>query len=78
MKTEAVMCMAFTSTSPSEIPLARRHRSTSGVMLTNPRRAGTSNQSSWRKDFMMAGVWLLGVARWMLFAPFSFRHLSSF
>jgi hypothetical protein len=27
---------------------------------------------------LLESVWLLGVARWMSFAPFSFRHLSSF
>jgi len=43
---------AWTSDKPSATPLARPARSTSGVMFTNPRRAGTSNHNSWRCDFM--------------------------
>src|ERR1051326_6984651 len=52
MNTDAVMCIAFPSTSPSFTPLSRRHSSTFGVMLINPRRVGTSNHSSLRKDFI--------------------------
>ena len=42
----AVMCMGLTNTRPSWIPLSRRHSSTSGVILTKPRLAGTSSHSS--------------------------------
>ena len=40
MKTEAVMCMALTSTRPSRTPLSRTAASTCGVMFTNAIRAG--------------------------------------
>src|SRR5271157_4609404 len=53
MKTEAVMCMALTSTKPSLTPLSRRQSSTSRVMLRNARRPGTSNHNSLRKDFTL-------------------------
>src|SRR5512143_2260989 len=52
MNTDAVICIAFTRQRPSHTPLIRTHSSTSGVMLTNPRRAGTLNQSSLRNDFI--------------------------
>src|ERR1019366_2202233 len=51
MNTEAVMCMALTSASPSLTPLSRRHVSTCGVILMKARRPGTLNHSSLRKDF---------------------------
>src|SRR6266702_3164339 len=57
MNTEAVMCMALTSTKPSLMPLSLRQVCTSGVMLRNARRPGTSNQSSLRKDFTLP-LWL--------------------
>ena len=40
MKTDAVMCMAFTSTRPSLTPLLRTAASTFGVMFSKPMRAG--------------------------------------
>jgi hypothetical protein len=48
MKTEAVICMAFTRQRPSQTPLSRTHSSTSRVILTNPLREGMLNQSSLR------------------------------
>src|SRR5579875_828219 len=48
MKTEDVMCMALTRTSPSVTPLSRTHASTSGVMLMKATRSGVWNQSSLR------------------------------
>src|SRR6185503_13082572 len=54
MKTLAVMCMALQSRSPSRMPLSFKHASTCGVMLRSCRRSGTSNQNSFRKDFMSA------------------------
>ena len=52
MNTEAVMCIALQSTSPSTTPLLRTASSTCGVMFTNPTRAGNWNvrYSVW--DFM--------------------------
>src|SRR5712692_6242234 len=44
MKTEAVMCMAFTRHNPSWTALFRTNCSIVLVMFTNPRRLGTSNQ----------------------------------
>src|SRR6266478_2576288 len=44
MKTEAVMCMAFTRHNPSWTALFRTNCSIVPVMFTNPRRLGTSNQ----------------------------------
>src|SRR5262245_17142002 len=41
MKTEAVMCMAFTRHSPSRTPLSATAFSTSGVMFWKSIRAGT-------------------------------------
>src|SRR5262245_59642709 len=52
MKTEAVMCMAFTRQRPSFTPLLRTRSSTVLVMLTKPRRPGTSNQSCSVSDFI--------------------------
>ena len=46
------MCMALQSRRPSLTPLSRRHDSTCGVMLTNARLPGMSNQSSFRKLFI--------------------------
>ena len=48
MKTEAVMCMALTSASPSLTPLSFSAASTSGVMLMNARRVAVSNHNSLR------------------------------
>src|SRR5579884_482945 len=52
MKTDAVMCMAFTRQSPSVTPLLRTSSSTLPVMFTNPRRLGTSNHKCSVSDFM--------------------------
>src|SRR5262252_4012508 len=52
MNTEAVMCMAFTSTSPSRMPLSRTAWRTGSVRFTNPRLPSTSSQSSWRWLFI--------------------------
>ena len=41
MKTEAVMCMAFTRQRPSRTPLSATAFSTSFVMFTKSMRAGT-------------------------------------
>src|SRR5271165_6616940 len=64
MKTEAVICIAFTSTKPSRTPLSLRQSVTWPVILTKPRRAGTSNQSSLRKVFTvnlrLQGMAILG------------------
>src|ERR1041385_2877437 len=43
MKTEAVICIAFTRQIPSCTRLLRTKPSTVAVMLTNPRRPGISN-----------------------------------
>ena len=48
MNTDAVMCIALTSTSPSRTPLSATQRSTSRVMFSKPTRAGISNHSSLR------------------------------
>jgi hypothetical protein len=53
MKTEAVMCMAFTKQRPSATLLRRTRSSTVGVMLMNPRRPGTSNQRCSVSDFTL-------------------------
>jgi hypothetical protein len=42
------ICIALQRTSPSLTPLSRRQVSTSGVMLTKPRRVGRLNHSSLR------------------------------
>ena len=42
------MCLVLTKTSPSLTLLALRHSFTSGVILMNARRVGTSNHSSLR------------------------------
>jgi hypothetical protein len=52
MKTDAVMCIAFTSSSPSRIPLSCKTVSICGVMLIKARRVGTFTHSSLRKLFM--------------------------
>src|SRR5436190_22407953 len=44
MKTDAVMCMALTKQRPSPTPLLLTSFSICGVILMNPRRAGTSSQ----------------------------------
>src|ERR1017187_4631786 len=46
------MCMALTRHNPSCTPLLRTSASTVAVMLTKPRRPGTSNQSCSVSDFM--------------------------
>src|SRR4051794_7728958 len=51
MKTDAVMCIAFTRHKPSVTPLWSTSVSICGVMLMNPRRAGTSNQRCSVSDF---------------------------
>src|ERR1700751_1128319 len=53
MKTDAVICIAFTSTRPSFTPLSRTAAATSFVILTNPRREGTSNHNSFLRLFMV-------------------------
>src|SRR5579862_7856728 len=52
MKTDAVMCMAFTRHRPSRTPLLRTRSSIVRVMFTNPRRFGTSNHNSSRRLFI--------------------------
>jgi len=51
MNTDAVICIALTSTNPSRTSLSRRHSSIWGVMLINATRVGVLNQSSLRKFF---------------------------
>src|SRR5437899_97877 len=63
MNTLAVMCIAFTSTSPSCTPLARSTRSTSGVMFTKPRRPGRFMVRYSRVDFMVPRVRVRASAR---------------
>jgi hypothetical protein len=46
MKTLAVICIALTRQNPSLIPDFCKAFSTSGVMLTKPKRSGILNQSS--------------------------------
>src|SRR5262245_18042259 len=51
MKTEAVMCMAFTRHRPSRTPLSRTALSTASVMFSNPTRSGTWKVSVLRRLF---------------------------
>jgi len=53
MNTEAVICIALQSSSPSRIPDSFSAASTCGVMLTNCRRCGNVSVSSLRKDFII-------------------------
>src|SRR5260370_42519440 len=54
MKTEAVMCMAFTRQRPSSTPLFCTRSATVSVMFTKRRRLGTSNQRCCVRLFMRA------------------------
>ena len=64
MKTEAVMCMEFTRTSPSVMPLSARASSTSPVMFTRAYRRGVLKWSTFLNERIRASPPLRAYFLW--------------
>src|SRR5271168_3387911 len=78
MNTDAEICMALTRQSPSTTPLFRTSFSTASVILTKPRRPGTSNHKYSVNDFTPELYHEMrhapSMSPWQGFIEFALRH----